>query len=1377
MGEIHKLRVKSPYELMKIVDIKIENRPNEHGYLYLKCLIDESVNFNFTIKAHTEDKICVYEEMEDTNDEKIVNINEVNERNSKRLFYGMVQNIRTTNVNGVYYLEIQALTSSSKLDIKEKSRSFQNVKMTYDALISEILGNYSGFTFAQNVGNGQKINKPIFQYKETDWNFLKRIASELKAELYCDIINFNYMFNFGIHHDQSYELNDNVEYDAFKDIESFYEAGGYNAGYDDTDFFYYQIEARDIFEVGSKIHYKQKDLYVREYEAYKEKEELLYKYKLCRKYGIWQNIIYNKRLKGATLEGKVLAVKGELVKLHLDIDENQNKAEAHWFAYAPPSVNIMYSMPLVSEIARLYFPNESSEAPIVTGCVRKNGDTCEGTADTRNRYFHTEHGSEIAMLPDALNIKGGSNKALSISFDDKSGVKLKSHKGLRLNADGEIVIKTHKRVKIKAQSQILMTKGNKSHGISIEGEFHVKGNNVITNGSSRETYAPFAEGENDDKGRNISFEYVQKNFLAGYHEKQTGWIQDGDSWYYFDPSSGEMVTNKWEQDSNGNWYYLGSDGKMVTDKWEQDSGGNWYYLGPDGKMVTNKWEQDSSGNWYYLGSDGKMVTDKWEQDSSGSWYYLGSDGKMVTNKWEQDSNGNWYYLGSDGKMVTDKWEQDSSDNWYYLGSDGKMVTDKWEQDSKGNWYYLSSDGKMANTDDSNLNSEHNAIEALSGAMAIAANVYSAKDSSVKECKILVGAQVESAKSSGNLNSNSKAQTGWIKDADSIWQYFDYEGHIATGWMKQNDAWYYFNSDGKMQTGWQKYDGKWYHLDDNGNMQTGWKAIDGNEYYFDPDGKMVSNDWIQYKDDWYYLDSNGKMQTGWVDTGGKQYHLDPYGKMETGWKKLDDNQYYYFCSDGEMASNQWVLDSDGYWYYLGYDGKMQTGWQKDNGKWYHLDDSGKMQTGWKDIEKTWYHFWSNGEMQTGWVTDGKLWYYYDDSTGKSQIEWIKDNKEKWYYLNSDHTIKTNWQEIDGIWYYFEPNGEMKTGWIQDSEGKWYYYDKSSGESQTGWIKYNNNWYYLYSERQIATGWAYLNGSHYYFNSDGEMQTGWIQDNGYSYYLDDNGIMAHDTTIDGCYVNANGEWEPNKYNESGNADHVCYIFYQPNIESGDKKHSFYAQAKIEAEKYKIKYPGTEVILVPVTSPHDFKDEWNKMDDKSKNIDAVQIILHGSIDDDPNDPNDTGSGYMYFENEWTKRVADYYRIATRSNVIPNNQKEEDILISDLDKKKMNELYFSSCNSANPDAGENTATAFEDVADANEITGWDGGTVYQYDDEEPTNSIEVAGGEGGYEKFEMKFTDGCGWHLVPTETKGQPTWWKYVEKDEFGNPVRERKGRVKVK
>ncbi|WP_286674175.1 MULTISPECIES: hypothetical protein [unclassified Clostridium] len=39
-----------------------------------------------------------------------------------------------------------------------------------------------------------------------------------------------------------------------------------------------------------------------------------------------------------------------------------------------------------------------------------------------------------------------------------------------------------------------MTKGNTENGVSIEGKFHIKGNNVIKDGSSRKTYAPFTEG-------------------------------------------------------------------------------------------------------------------------------------------------------------------------------------------------------------------------------------------------------------------------------------------------------------------------------------------------------------------------------------------------------------------------------------------------------------------------------------------------------------------------------------------------------------------------------------------------------------------------------------------------------------------------------------------------------------------------------------------------------------------------------------------------------------------------------------------------------------------------------------------------------------------
>ena len=199
MGAVHSLRVKSSYQLLKIENIETENKPNEHGYLYLKCLIDDSINFQSTINASTDDKIFVYEEQEDetistSSDESPIDINVVNESNSKLLFSGIVQNVRTSNVNGIYYLEIQALTVSFELDIKEKSRSFQNADMTYDELIGTILKDYSGANFSQCIGNGEKIGKPLFQYKETDWSFIKRIASELKSELYCDIIDIRNMF-------------------------------------------------------------------------------------------------------------------------------------------------------------------------------------------------------------------------------------------------------------------------------------------------------------------------------------------------------------------------------------------------------------------------------------------------------------------------------------------------------------------------------------------------------------------------------------------------------------------------------------------------------------------------------------------------------------------------------------------------------------------------------------------------------------------------------------------------------------------------------------------------------------------------------------------------------------------------------------------------------------------------------------------------------------------------------------------------------------------------------------------------------------------------------------------------------------------------------
>ena len=108
---------------------------------------------------------------------------------------------------------------------------------------------------------------------------------------------------------------------------------------------------------------------------------------------------------------------------------------------------------------------------------------------------------------------------------------------------------------------------------------------------------------------------------SGY--MRTGWVKDGGSWYYLDPSSGAMTTG-WLKDG-GSWYYLDpSSGAMVTG-WTQ-VGSAWYYLNAAGDMATG-WLKDG-GSWYYLDpSSGAMATG-WLQ-ISGTWYHFSNGGQWI----------------------------------------------------------------------------------------------------------------------------------------------------------------------------------------------------------------------------------------------------------------------------------------------------------------------------------------------------------------------------------------------------------------------------------------------------------------------------------------------------------------------------------------------------------------------------------------------------------------------------------------------------------------------------------------------------------------------------------------------------------------------------
>ena len=186
-------------------------------------------------------------------------------------------------------------------------------------------------------------------------------------------------------------------------------------------------------------------------------------------------------------------------------------------------------------------------------------------------------------------------------------------------------------------------------------------------------------------------------------------------------------------------------------------------------------------------------------------------------------------------------------------------------------------------------------------------------------------------------SNSSANLGLSSTSASNSNTSTSTDILATSsWMYSNGRWWYKHANGSYTTkAWEKIDGVWYYFDDEGWMKTGW-VKDGKWYYLSESGAMLTG-WAQINNTWYHLNGSGAMDTGWSKVSGKWYYLDSSGAMQTGWVK--DGSWYYLDGSGVMQTG-WVKDNDN-WYYLQDSGAMKTGWMKVSDKWYYAYSSGAL----------------------------------------------------------------------------------------------------------------------------------------------------------------------------------------------------------------------------------------------------------------------------------------------------------------------------------------------------------------------------------------------------------------------------------------------------
>ena len=310
---------------------------------------------------------------------------------------------------------------------------------------------------------------------------------------------------------------------------------------------------------------------------------------------------------------------------------------------------------------------------------------------------------------------------------------------------------------------------------------------------------------------------------------------------------------------------------------------------------------------------------------------------------------------------------------------------------------------------------------------------------------------------------------------------------SEGWqfVQENGRTYYKKGELK-ETYWRVIDGKYYYFDPlSGEMVVGWQYIPA-PHEGVTIGSSLRQD-IAFRPDWFYFGQDGVLQ----EFVGKQV-LE--AKTATNTNKHHGEQY-----DSPAEKRVYYFEDQRSYHTL------KTGWIYEDGNWYYLN---KLGISGDDS----YNPLPIGEVAKGWTQDFHVTFGIDRS-----------KPAPWYYLDPETGImQTGWKQLGNKWYYLRSSGAMATGWYQDGS-TWYYLDNKNGDMKTGWQYLGNKWYYLRSSGAMATGWYQEGSTWYYLNaSNGDMKTGWFQVNGKWYYAYSSGALAVNTTVDGYYVNYNGEW---------------------------------------------------------------------------------------------------------------------------------------------------------------------------------------------------------------------------------------------------------------
>ena len=402
------------------------------------------------------------------------------------LFSGYPEKVEIKEERGYRIADIQAVSGTILLDQKKSNRVFQKKVQTYMGIASAVTAD-TEHSACILPGSDMRTGGTLIQYQETDWRFLKRMASQLGLSLVPDTSYYYPRFYLGLPEGEKRELGEIISCDLCFDGR-YYAVSG-KCLVDREDFICYDVVTRTSLSLGDRVTYEGRELLVSRKKTELAGGEVIFTYRLAGNSYTWVPWEDNPDYTGMSFVGSIVGTQGEQVEVAFDIDKTA--AGGNRYGFAPATGNLMYCMPQKGTKTALYIGNGDEAQGIATGCIRTNGSTCEGTGSPEKKSFRSEHGKGMDLYPQRMGLDGGETG--KITFEDETGTTIESNGGLVLMAKEGIRLESMTRIAMQGMSDIMALYSEGASSLCVNGSVDMLGRRTSLAGIVYQGYDPFED--------------------------------------------------------------------------------------------------------------------------------------------------------------------------------------------------------------------------------------------------------------------------------------------------------------------------------------------------------------------------------------------------------------------------------------------------------------------------------------------------------------------------------------------------------------------------------------------------------------------------------------------------------------------------------------------------------------------------------------------------------------------------------------------------------------------------------------------------------------------------------------------------------------------